>query len=258
MTSTERKKAILERVSRNKSIQITDLVEQFDVSVMTIRRDLAELEEKKYITRVYGGAVLNEEELNKPYFPRAEINSDIKDKIAKKASELVKEDDTLILDLGTTVLQVSKYLGGKKGISVVTCSIPVINELEKYPNVNVFSLGGELKRDNHAFLGSGTEKEIEKYCADIAFIGCAGISFEFGLTNFYHQTAYLCSKIIKQSKKVILLADSSKFGKAKSAVVGKLTDIDALITDDGIPKEYLEFFERSGVDVITVENKKID
>src|SRR5574344_2248784 len=134
MTNAERKQMILEMVSRNKSVQITDLVEQFDVSVMTIRRDLAELEEKKYITRVYGGAVLNEEELNKPYFPRAEINSYIKDEIAKTASNLVESDDTIILDLGTTVLQVSKHLGGKKNIYVITCSIPVINELEKYPN----------------------------------------------------------------------------------------------------------------------------
>ena len=75
MTNAERKKRILELVSRNRSVQITDLTELFDVSVMTIRRDLAELEEKKYIKRVYGGAVLNEEELNKPYFPRAAINS---------------------------------------------------------------------------------------------------------------------------------------------------------------------------------------
>ena len=258
MTNAERKQMILEMVSRNKSVQITDLVKQFDVSVMTIRRDLAELEDKKYIKRVYGGAVLNEEELNKPYFPRAEINSYIKDEIAKTASNLVESDDTIILDLGTTVLQVSKHLGGKKNIYVITCSIPVINELEKYPNVNVISLGGELRRDNHAFLGSTTETEIEKYCADIAFIGVAGISFEFGLTNYYHQTASLCKKIIKHSKKVVLLADSSKFGKAKPAIVGKLTDIDAIVTDDGIPEDYKDYFAKNDIEVIMVKNKKIE
>lgn len=258
MTNSERKRLILEIVSRNKSVQITELTETFDVSVMTIRRDLAELEEKKYIKRVYGGAVLNEEELNKPYFPRAAINSVTKDLIAKKAVELIKDDDTIILDLGTTVLQVAKHLEGKNRLSAISCSLPVINELEKYPDITVFSVGGELKRDNHAFLGIETEREISKYCADIAFIGVAGISLEFGLTNFYHQTATLCSRIIKQSKKVVLLADSSKFGKAKPAVVGALSEIDAIITDDGIPELYLKTFQDLGIEVIQVKNDKID
>lgn len=152
MTNSERKKRIIELVTKNKSVQIANLTSLFEVSIMTIRRDLAELEKSKYVKRVYGGAVLNEEELNKPYFPRAEINSFTKDLIAKKAVELINDDDTIILDLGTTVLQVSKHLDGKKNLSIITCSIPVINELEKYSQVTVYSLGGELKRDNHAFL----------------------------------------------------------------------------------------------------------
>ena len=134
----------------------------------------------------------------------------------------------------------------------------MLNELEKYPSITVFSVGGELKRDNHAFLGVETELEISKYCADIAFIGVAGISSEFGLTNFYHQTATLCSRIIKQSKKVVLLADSSKFDKAKSAVVGNLSDIDAIITDDGIPDSYVRLFNDLNVEVIQVKNDRID
>ena len=258
MTNSERQKLILEMISRNKSVQITDLTEAFDVSVMTIRRDFAELEKKKYIKRVYGGAVLNEEELNKPYFPRAAINSVTKDLIAKKASEMIKDGDTLILDLGTTVLQLAKHLDGKKGLSVISCSLPVLNELEKYPDITIFSVGGELKRENHAFLGIETENEISKYCADIAFIGVAGISNEYGLTNFYHQTATLCRRIMKQSKKVVLLADSSKFDKAKPAVVGELSDIDAIVTDNGIPDEYLRIFNDLKIQVIQVDVNKID
>lgn len=258
MTNTERQKRIIELVSRNKSVQITDLTEIFNVSVMTIRRDLQELSDKKYIKKVYGGAVLNEEELNKPYFPRAEINSITKDDIAKKAVELVHDGDTIILDLGTTVLQVSKHLANKKDITVITCSIPIINELSKYPDIRVYSLGGELKRDNHAFLGSNTENEISKYCADIAFIGVAGISDLHGLTNFYHETAYLCSKIIRQSKKVVLLADSSKFDQAKPAVVGNLSSIDVIVTDNEIPERYQRIFRDLNVEVIQVEKNKID
>ncbi len=256
MTGTERQKKIIELVSRNKSVQILDLTEIFGVSVMTIRRDLAELEEKKYVKRVYGGAVLNEEELNKPYFPRAAINSHVKDLIARKAAELIKDDNTIILDLGTTVLQVSKHLEDKNELTVITCCIPVIAELEKYPNITVYTLGGELKRDNHAFLGVNTEEELEKYCADIAFIGVAGISFDFGLTNYYHQTASLCKKVMRQSKKVVLLADSSKFNKAKPAVVGSLKCINTIITDNGIPDAYLKYFEDNGIEVICVENKE--
>ncbi len=254
MTNQERKQKIIELVSRNKSIQVTQLTSLFGVSVMTIRRDLDELEKKHYVKRVYGGAVLNEDELNKPYFPRAAINSSIKDLIAKKAVELVKDGDTIILDLGTTVLQVSKHLDGIKDLSVITCSIPVINELEVYSDLRVYALGGELHRENHAFLGSETESAINMYCADIAFIGVAGISMEHGLTNFYYPTASLCRKIIKQSKMVVLLADSSKFCKTKTAVVGNLSVIDAIITDTGIPQDYLQEFERLGVKVIQVEN----
>ncbi len=258
MTSSERKKRIIEMVTRNKTVQIADLTDLFDVSVMTIRRDLADLEKSKYIKRVYGGAVLNEDELNKPYFPRAAINSFIKDRIAAKAAELIKDDDTIILDLGTTVLQLSRHLGDKKRLSVVTCSLPAINELEKYPDITVYSLSGELKRDNHAFLGSNTENELARFCADIAFIGVAGISDKFGLTNFYHQTASVCAKIIQQAKRVVLLADSSKFDKVKPAVVGTLSDIDTIITDTDIPERYLSIFNDLGIEVIQVENQRID
>ncbi len=258
MNSSERQKRIIELVTRNKSVQIPELTKLFDVSVMTIRRDLAELEEKKYIKRVYGGAVLNEEELNKPYFPRAAINSHVKDLIAARAAELIKDSDTIILDLGTTVLQVSKHLAGKKELTVITCCIPVIAELEKYPDITVYTLGGELKRDNHAFLGVSTEEEIQKYCADIAFIGVAGISLEYGLTNFYHQTASLCGKVMKQAKRVVLLADSTKFDKAKAAVVGPLSCIDTIITDDGIPEKYLEAFRKLNIEVIQVKNVEND
>lgn len=254
MTHQERKQKIIELVSRNKSIQIIQLTSLFNVSVMTIRRDLDELEKQHYIKRVYGGAVLNEEELNKPYLPRIAINSTVKDLIARKAVELIKEGDTIILDLGSTVLQVSKHLSGIKGLSVITCSIPVINELEAYSAIRVYSLGGELYRENHAFLGSETESAISMYCADVAFIGAAGVSIQYGLTNFYYPTASLCRRIIKQSKKVVLLADSSKFDKAKTAVVGGLSEIDMIITDTGIPQEYLQAFERLGVEVLQVEN----
>lgn len=255
MTSQERKQKIIEVISRSKSVQITQLTSLFNVSVMTIRRDLDDLEKNHYVKRVYGGAVLNEEELNKPYFPRAAINSSVKDLIAKKAVGLLKDGDTVILDLGSTVLQVSKHLNGIKDLSVITCSIPVINELEFYPNLRVYALGGELHRENHAFLGSETESAISMYCADIAFIGAAGVSMEYGLTNFYYPTASLCRKVIKQSKKIVLLADSSKFGKAKTAVVGNLSVVDVIITDTGIPQEYLLEFERLGVEVIQVENR---
>ncbi len=254
MTHPERKRKIIELVSRNKSVQIAQLTSLFGVSVMTIRRDLDELEKQHYIKRVYGGAVLNEEELNKPYFPRAAFNSTVKELIARKAVELIKDGDTIILDLGSTVLQVSKHLDEMKGLSVITCSIPVINELDAYSDIRVYSLGGELYRENHAFLGSETESSISMYCADIAFIGAAGVSIEHGLTNFYYPTASLCRRIIKQSKKVVLLADSSKFGKAKIAVVGGLSEIDVIITDTGIPQEYLDEFERLGVEVLQVEN----
>lgn len=258
MTNTERQQRIIELVSKNKSVQIVDLTEIFNVSVMTIRRDLQELADKKYIKKVYGGAILNEEELNKPYFPRAEINSITKDDIAKRAVDLIHDGDTIILDLGTTVLQVSKHLAGKKDVTVITCSIPIINELSKYPDIRVYSLGGELKRENHAFLGSNTENEISKYCVDIAFIGVAGISDRYGLTNFYHETAYLCSKIIKQSKKVVLLADSSKFDQAKPAVIGDLSLIDTIVTDSDIPERYQKLFNELNIEVIQVEKNKID
>ena len=253
MTNSERQPRIIELVSRNKSVTITELVDIFGVSVITIRRDLSELAEKKYIKKVYGGAVLNEEELNKPYFPRAEINSLTKDRIAEKAASLIGDGDTIIMDLGTTVLALSKFLGEKKNLSVVTCSLPIIYGLEAYPDIAVYALGGEFKRENHALLGSHTEEEMGRYCADIAFIGVAGISDKYGLTNFYHQTASLCQKIIKQAKKVVVLADSSKFDKAKPAVIGKIDLVDVIITDTDIPEYYHKLLTDMGIEVILVE-----
>lgn len=252
MLNRDRQSMIIDFLNQDKSVQIPDLAERFNVSIATIRRDLRELEEQKLIKRIYGGAVLADRPTLQPFFSRANRHKEEKSKLGAVAASLVQEGETVLLDIGTTVFEVAKNLKNKRNLTILTNSLPILSELETCKEMQIFSMGGQLHLNTHALTGSVAEHTLSNFYADKAFIGVAGISIEHGLTNFDQSCAQLCAATIKRAKQTILVADSSKFDKTNFAVVGSLDAIDTIVTDERIPERYRDYFEKHEIELIVV------
>ena len=256
MLRKERQQQILNMLHKQGSVEIPELAEAFGVSIITIRRDFDEMVEEGLIKKVYGGAVLapqttQEPEAQRLFHTRLEHNHREKKAIGIAAASLAKEGETIVLNIGTTALEIAKNLRNAEDLTVLTNSIPILSELAS-TRLNVYSLGGKLRGSEFALHGSLAFNSLNNFCVDKAFIGAGGITLENGITDHNRDSAELCSAIVNRSRKTILVTDSSKFGRDASAVVGPLSIVDTIITDSGIPAEYAEGLRSMGIELIIV------
>lgn len=256
MLQKERQNRIVELLQQEKTIKIKELAQLFDVSIITIRRDFDMLEEAGLIKKIYGGASLPENagiESIQPFFSaRIEKHRAEKLSIASAAAALVQNGDTIVLDIGTTCLEVARLLKKRANITVLTNSLPILNELVG-TNVTVYSLGGLLRSEELALCGSIATNSLSNFCVNKAFIGTGGITLENGLTNHNQDNARLCQAIVSRADQAILVADSSKFDKNAFAVIGPIECVDVIITDKGISQKYAEEIRQRGVELILAQ-----
>lgn len=257
MLQSERRNQLLAMLHKQGTVKIPELAKAFDVSVITIRRDLDEMARAGWIRKVYGGAILvpqtaPEPEAQRLFHARLAHNHREKMMIGLAAAKLVKDEETIILNIGTTVLEVAKHLGTYEELTVLTNSIPILNQLAD-TKMNVYSLGGRLRGSQLALHGSLAFKALNDFCVDKAFIGAGGITLQNGITDHNLDSAELCTAIASRSRQTILVTDSSKFGKDASVVVGPLTCVDTIITDSGISEEYAEGIRQAGIELIIAD-----
>lgn len=257
MRVKERQYAILKLLQEKKKLTITALTEQFNVSVITLRRDLNELEENGLIKKVYGGAVLVEQKepylLTQPYFSaRMSINRPLKTAIAAAAAELVEPGDVIVLDIGTTCLETAKCLKNISNLTVLTSSLAVLNELSD-SDVSLISLGGLLRKKELALCGTITKESLNDFCINKAFIGVGGLTIERGLSTYSRDSAEVVSAIIDRADKVILVADSSKFDKNVLSIIAPFNSIDVIVTDHGIPAHFIDDCKAMNIRLIMVD-----
>ena len=256
MLRKERQQQIMNMLHKQGSVKIPELAETFGVSIITIRRDFDEMVEEGLIQKVYGGAILAaqtapETDVQRLFHTRLERNHRQKKAIGIAAANLVKERETIVLNIGTTALEIAKNLRDVEDLTVLTNSIPILSELAN-TRLNVYSLGGKLRGNELALHGSLAFNSLNDFCVDKAFIGAGGITLENGITDHNRDSAELSSTIVNRSRKTILVIDSSKFGRDASAVVGPLNIVDTIITDSGIPAEYAEGLRSMGIELIIV------
>ncbi len=250
MLQAERRNYIIELLNRDGKVVIEDLARILEVSEMTIRRDLQYLEEHKLVTRTHGGAVLHNlltEEI--PYIKKAEQNIEEKQRIGMYASSLVKEGDIIILDAGTTNMEIAKGIVGIKSLKVITNDLMIGAFLSKYDGIEVYCTGGIIQRDTGACLGNTTIEFLQNINADIAFVGASAIDIQKGITTPTMDKAQWKKEIIKCAERAILVADSLKFGKVSFAKICSLNRLDLIITDTGIDDEIRQEFENLDVEI---------
>ncbi len=250
----KRHELIMELLYTNKIINNTEIIDKFSISPETVRRDLKYLENKGLLKRVYGGAVLKSPMGIEPEFSRREVlNLEEKRAIAQKASSYIEDGDTIIIDLGTTPLEVAKAIENKNNLKILTNSINVALETLKNDKNTVYMLGGHLRKGENATSGFLCEENLNHFRVDKAIIGAAGITLESGITDFFDKEAQVRKKMIESANNVIVVADYSKFGITAFCKVCDLSHINMIITDWKTPKTTLNQYKNNNINIIVAE-----
>ncbi len=249
----ERFREIIKSMENNNGvIRVDYLTDKFGISSRTVRRDLEKLEETGVLTRTYGGAVLNRNSTEPDFDIRESHAANEKKRIGKKASEMIKDGDTIILDSGTTVINIIPYIKGKRNLVVVTNAINIASALSGCQSISVVVVGGTLRQQTLSLVGPETEESIRKMHVDKSFIGTSGLSANRGFTNSNLFEAGVKRLMMQVAKKSIVLADYTKFGVSDFTAFASSKETDILITDTKAPDEEVKGFIEQGVEVMII------
>ena len=249
-----RQSRILELLEKNGRVSIAEIKEMFNVSDMTVRRDLLTLDQMGYVTKVHGGVLAkNKLFLDGSFSHRERKNIKEKKAIANQAAGLIEPGENVILDTGTTTLYLARELV-KSGIviTVATTSLAVASTLFN-SNIDVLIFGGFLRREIPDLIGPLTEKNLADFHADKLFVGCDGVLLEEGFFTSDLNISHLEEKMVNIADEVIVIADSSKFGRKSFVKYADITMVDKIITDSGVGKSIVEKFGNKGIEVVIAD-----
>lgn len=235
-----RQRQILTELSQHGTVAVDALAQALNVTPQTIRRDLNHLYTLGLVQRVHGGAILKDSVENLGYGARKTLMVEEKEAIARSVANLIPDHASLFINIGTTTEQVAKSLSDKAGILVVTNNINVASALWPMPNLQVMVASGMIRHSDGGIVGSSTEKFIEQFKVDYAVISCSAIDADGELLDYDFREVGVTKAIIKQSRSVILVADSMKFARKAPIKICNLADIDHLLTDSNISDEALQ------------------
>ena len=246
-----RQSKILELIEKKERSTITEIKNIFNVSEMTVRRDLSFLEQQGYVTRIHGG-VLAKRKLffDNTFTQKEKIHVAEKKAIAQKAAQLIEPGENIILDTGTTTLYIARELVKLDiVITVATTSLAVASELFN-SNIDVLIFGGFLRREIPDLFGPLTEKNLMEFHAHKLFMGCDGVTADDGFYTSDLNISHIEKKMVNIADRVIVVTDSSKFGKKSFVKHADITMVDTIITDSKVDKNVVEKLEKKGIAVI--------
>jgi DeoR/GlpR family transcriptional regulator of sugar metabolism len=235
------------------SVSVAALARQFDVSEMTIRRDLDWLQQRSVLSRVHGGAVVFQKDEEKPFDDRLLQSNPQKNIIGRTAAKLVKEGERIILDAGTTTQQLARNLADCSSLTVITNNIHIMSDLAGCPQIDAIMLGGNLKHLEMCTVGPMVTQALNLLSVDKCFLSIAGFDAQQGLTDQDLREAEVKQAMMRSAREVILVTDSSKWGVVNLVRVASLGQVQRVVTDDLIPPDAVAAFEAAGVEVITPE-----
>lgn len=239
-STRERRAEILQELTNNPEVTVGQLSNRFQVSEVTIRKDLNELKRKNLLTRVRGGAMR---------LPEVNSGFDIaiqdkqlfhykeKQAIGRLAATLINENETILLDSGTTTLEIARNLHTFKNLTIVTNAINIAVELSNYKRFTVILLGGHLREASLSTVGPLAESTLKIFYCDKLFLGVDSFNIEQGLSTHNLEEANINQTMMSMSKETIAVFDSSKFNKRSFTFITSVDKIDTVVTDEGIPSD---------------------
>jgi DeoR/GlpR family transcriptional regulator of sugar metabolism len=253
MIPEQRRGAILELARQNSELKVDDIASRFGVSRETVRRDLAQLDARGLLRRVHGGAQKPQTAAEAPFRDRLIENADAKERIARTTASLFQDDDTLMIDTGSTTQALALELAPRR-LMIITNSVGVAQNLYRPGSLaRVHLVGGEYRGDTGEMLGSVALDQIGRYRADHAILTVGAIDAQGGFMDFDVEEAMVARAMIRQSEQVTVIADHSKFGRVAMAQVCPLDGVSRLVTDHLPNLVMAEALRAAGVEIQVAE-----
>lgn len=236
-TATGRRSAILDRLASDGEVFVLELAADLNVTPMTIRRDLEALEGQDALTRTHGGAIFSRKSVAEfAFLERNRTSIEEKRSIARVAAALVEPGMRVVIDTGTTTLEVARALSGVEGIQVLTSSLAVASALHAHSGMEIVLLGGNVRNNSPDLSGSLTEDNLRKFRVNLAILGADALD-ERGLYTTDLGIARVSEAMIDVAEETVLVADSRKFRRTSFVKFAEWSQIGHLIVDDGVPRE---------------------
>ncbi len=249
----QRKEKILDILSSTGKVRVSDLSRLFHISEVTIRIDLADLESRGLLSRVHGGAVSSYKTYyNMNFNQRSGTNEAEKKAIAEYVADIVKDNDTVMLNAGTTTLFVLRALNARQNINIVTNSIAIALEASGNVNFNVVLLGGLVNTKYQFTYGDDVLNQLKRYHADKLILSVDGIHASDGFSTYYNQEAEICRQMLRQSGSAFIAADYTKIGRTALTAIAPIDVAECIITNDKANAEELDTIKNSGLQIVTV------
>lgn len=253
MYAEERQHAMAQLVTEKRRLSVAALAQEYAVTTETVRRDLSQLERLGLVRRVHGGAVPagSLATIEAALDERATINIVEKDAIARAAlSQLPPSGSTILIDAGSTTARLASALPADIALTVFTHSVPVAGRLIALPQVELHLLPGRVRSTTQAAVGSDTVAALSRVRADTAFLGTNALSRRHGLSTPDSDEAATKAALVASARRVVVLTDSSKLGQESAIRFAALSEIDCLVTDDGITTDERAELESLGIEVV--------
>ncbi len=252
-STVERRDSIIKLIQKNGKVRVDDLSEQFDVSSVTIRNDLDFLEKKGICHRTHGGALIRKNVYEDPTLEEKQKRSKKeKERIGGRALDFINDGDSILLDSGTTTLEIAYRLNSKKNLTVMTNALNIALKLLSFDDINIMVTGGTLRKESYSLVGPEAEASIKNYYFDKLFLGVDGLDFDLGLTTPNPMEAQLNRIMVSRAQQVIAVSDSSKFGRRSFSQICKIDAIHTLITDSNISPEFEKELLKRDLEVVKV------
>ncbi len=252
---TPRQQEIMNMARVRGHVLVAEIARRCSVTTQSVRRDLLELEQKKLVERVHGGAIITDSVANVSYPARLKISPSAKESIGHAAAALVPDGSSLFINVGTTTEAATRHLVNRRDLLIVTNNINVVNILRGNEKIKTLVAAGTVRNDG-AITGETAVQFFSRFMIDYALIGTSAIDERGILLDFDAYEVQVAQAIIKNSRKVILLADAIKFQRRAPVRIADIDSIDCLVTDRNPPRAFVSRCKEAGVDIIVVTQKK--
>ena len=251
-TLSERQNTILTLAREHGRVDVDELSTAFKVSPQTIRKDLNELCDRQLLQRVHGGAIVGSGIENVSYEARRLLAPGAKKSIGKKAAELIPDNSSLLINIGTTTEQVAHALAGHRGLLVITNNINAVEIMKNFLGVELIIAGGQVRRSDGGIVGDAAVDFINQFKADYAVIGVSAIDADGSLLDYDFREVRVAQAIIRNARHIILVTDAMKLERSAPIRIGHISQIDTIVIDAPLPKELQAICNENDVNVVVV------
>ncbi len=250
---SDRQNKILSLAREQGRVDVEELSTSFNVSPQTIRKDLNELCDKQLLQRIHGGAIVGSGIENVSYEARRLLAPGPKQAIGKRAAELIPNNSSILINIGTTTEQVAHALSNHRGLLVITNNINAVEIMKNFLGVELIIAGGQVRRSDGGIVGDAAVDFINQFKADYAVIGVSAIDDDGSLLDYDFREVRVAQAIIKNSRHIILVTDFMKLSRTAPIRIGNISQISTIVIDEELPKKLQDICLQNGVSVIVVK-----